>query len=408
MYDEKPKNHCLNCTQPVCPLRGFQLRNRIFLVKYQKSAGLCTLTNQRTFLFEKQEETILTTLTKLGWNEDWQKKAGSSAYTPARIITEYKNLYKIQTDSTIYLAEVTGKFRHQSQVREDYPAVGDWVMVSLPDGEGHAMIHEVLERKSKFSRKAAGELTNEQIVAANIDTAFLVMSLNHDFNLRRMERYLIAAWESGANPVIVLSKADLCENSDKKAGEASAAAMGVPVLVTSAYEGTGLETLKTYIDEGMTVAVMGSSGVGKSSIINALIGEEKMLVNDIREDDSKGKHTTTHRELIMLPEKGVIIDTPGMRELQLWESDSGLSQGFQDIEALAGSCQFRDCSHETEPGCAIQQAIEDGELEQDRYDSYVKLQKELAYLDRKSNKREQILEKKKWKKISQYQKQIHK
>ncbi|WP_244094250.1 ribosome small subunit-dependent GTPase A [Jeotgalibacillus salarius] len=350
----------------------------------------------------------MTTLTKLGWNEDWQKKAGSSAYTPARIITEYKNLYKIQTDSTIYLAEVTGKFRHQSQVREDYPAVGDWVMVSLPDGEGHAMIHEVLERKSKFSRKAAGELTNEQIVAANIDTAFLVMSLNHDFNLRRMERYLIAAWESGANPVIVLSKADLCENSDKKAGEASAAAMGVPVLVTSAYEGTGLETLKTYIDEGMTVAVMGSSGVGKSSIINALIGEEKMLVNDIREDDSKGKHTTTHRELIMLPEKGVIIDTPGMRELQLWESDSGLSQGFQDIEALAGSCQFRDCSHETEPGCAIQQAIEDGELEQDRYDSYVKLQKELAYLDRKSNKREQILEKKKWKKISQYQKQIHK
>ncbi|MDZ5713222.1 ribosome small subunit-dependent GTPase A [Jeotgalibacillus haloalkalitolerans] len=350
----------------------------------------------------------MNTLTKLGWNEKWQEKAGQTDLTPARIITEYKNLYKIQTDTSIHLAEVTGKYRHQASAREDYPAVGDWVMVSTPADEGHAMIHQVLERTSKFSRKVAGQLTNEQIVAANIDIAFLVMSLNHDFNLRRLERYLIAAWESGANPIVVLSKADLCENSTEKAAEAEAAAMGVPVLVTSAYNGTGLDELKSHISEGITVAVMGSSGVGKSSIINALIGEEKMTVNDIREDDSKGKHTTTHRELILLPDKGVIIDTPGMRELQLWESDSGLSQGFQDIETLAEACQFRDCSHETEPGCAIREAIEAGELEQDRYNSYVKLQKELAYLDRKSNKREQILEKKKWKKISQYQKQIHK
>ncbi|MFD2910950.1 ribosome small subunit-dependent GTPase A [Jeotgalibacillus terrae] len=345
---------------------------------------------------------------KLGWNKEWQEKAGSSDLTPARIIAEYKNLYKIQTDTSIYIAEVTGKFRHQAEVREDYPAVGDWVMVSTPAGEGHAMIHQILERTSKFSRKAAGDLTNEQIVAANIDIAFLVMSLNHDFNLRRLERYLIAAWESGANPVVVLSKADLCDNSDEKAEEAGAAAMGVPVLVTSAYNGTGLDELKSHIAEGMTVAVMGSSGVGKSSIINALIGENKMLVNDIREDDSKGKHTTTHRELIMLPDKGVIIDTPGMRELQLWESDSGLTQGFQDVEALAEHCQFRDCQHETEPGCAIRHAIEDGELELERYSSYVKLQKELAYIERKTDKREQLLEKKKWKKISQLQKSHYK
>ncbi|KIL52582.1 GTPase RsgA [Jeotgalibacillus alimentarius] len=350
----------------------------------------------------------MNTLTKLGWNNDWQEKAGSSDLTPARIITEYKNLYKIQTDTSIYLAEVTGKFRHQATVREDFPAVGDWVMVSTPSGEGHAMIQRILERTSKFSRKAAGDLTNEQIVAANIDIAFLVMSLNHDFNLRRLERYLIAAWESGANPVVVLSKADLCDNSDEKAEEAASAAMGVPVLVTSAYNGTGLDELNSHIDEGMTVAVMGSSGVGKSSIINALIGENKMLVNDIREDDSKGKHTTTHRELIMLPDKGVIIDTPGMRELQLWESDSRITHGFQDVEALAEHCQFRDCQHETEPGCAIRQAIEDGELEQERYHSYVKLQKELAYIERKTDMREQLLEKKKWKKISQLQKSHYK
>lgn len=347
--------------------------------------------------FIKNEE-----LYKIGWNEEWQSKADrNSSLIPGRIIVEHKRLYRIFTSYGVLLGEVSGKFRHEAAVREDYPAVGDWVMVSPYVEEEKAIIHEILPRTSKFSRKMAGETAGEQIVAVNVDVVFLVMALNQDFNLRRLERYLLTAWESGANPVIILSKSDLCENAAEKIQETESVAMGVPIIACSVVSEEGLEQLLTHIHPETTVAVMGSSGVGKSSIINYLLGEEKMVTSDIRLDDGKGKHTTTHRELFVLPHGGVIIDTPGMRELQLWESDDGMVQGFQDIEALAERCQFRDCLHENEPNCAVRQAIEDGTLPKERLTSFRKLQKELAYIERKSNKRDQLLEKKKWKKITQ-------
>ncbi|TDL31497.1 ribosome small subunit-dependent GTPase A [Jeotgalibacillus sp. S-D1] len=348
-------------------------------------------------------------LVKIGWNEDWQSKAeDKSPLIPGRIIVEHKRLYRIFTSHGVLLGEVSGKFRHEAAVREDYPAVGDWVMVSPYIDEEKAIIHHILPRTSKFSRKMAGETAGEQIVAVNVDVVFLVMAMNQDFNLRRLERYLLTAWESGANPVIILSKSDLCEDAAQKIQETESVAMGVPIIACSVVSEMGLDHLLTHINTGTTVAVMGSSGVGKSSIINYLLGEEKMVTNDIRLDDGKGKHTTTHRELFVLPDGGVIIDTPGMRELQLWESDDGIVQGFQDIEALAEECQFRDCLHENEPNCAVIRAIEDGTLPKERLSSYRKLQKELAYIERKSNKREQLLEKKKWKKITQSHKNTYK
>ena len=345
-----------------------------------------------------------------GWNEKWQEKADSdlASLIPGRIIVEHKRIYRIHTEHGILLGEISGKFRHEAAEREDYPAVGDWVMVHPLPNEEKAIIQRILPRTSKFSRKAAGFTSGEQIVAVNVDVVFLVMALNHDFNLRRLERYLLSTWESGANPIVVLSKSDLCHDIEAKIQQAESVAMGVPIMACSVVDETGLEALKTPIDPGTTVAVLGSSGAGKSSLINFLLGEERMHTNDIREDDSKGKHTTTHRELLLLPDGGIIIDTPGMRELQLWESEGGLEQGFQDVEALSDRCQFRDCQHENEPNCAVALAIEEGHLSLERFNSYLKLQKELAYIERKANKREQLIEKKKWKQISQTQKNMRK
>ncbi|MDG5472915.1 ribosome small subunit-dependent GTPase A [Jeotgalibacillus sp. ET6] len=350
-------------------------------------------------------------LVRIGWNKVWQEKAeGYPALVPGRIVVEHKRLYRIETASGLLLGEVSGKFRHTAGEREDYPAVGDWVMLTPFQGEEKAIIHAILPRVSKFSRKMAGETSGEQIVAVNIDVVFLVMALNQDFNLRRLERYLLSTWESGATPVVVLSKSDLCEEEEikDKVQQGETAALGVPIIACSTINGNGVSRLLEHINEGTTVAVMGSSGVGKSSIINSLMQEDRMATHEIREGDDRGKHTTTHRELLSLPTGGVMIDTPGMRELQLWESEGGLEHGFQDIERLARECQFRDCKHENEPGCAVAAAIEEGSLDADRLASYRKLQKELAYMERKSNKREQLIEKKKWKKISQSQKNMRK
>ncbi|MCM3672172.1 ribosome small subunit-dependent GTPase A [Mesobacillus maritimus] len=340
---------------------------------------------------------------QLGWNETLQesfKTYEADGFSVGRIALEHKHMYRVLTTHGEVLAEVSGKFRFESLSRESFPAVGDWVVLSLREDEGKATIHAVLPRYSKFSRKVAGNVTEEQIVASNVNTVFLVNALNNDFNVRRIERYLLMAWESGANPVIVLTKADLCQNVEEKISEVETVAFGVPIHACSVKENTGIDQLKVYFDDHKTVALLGSSGAGKSTLTNALLGEEKQLVQDVRDGDDRGRHTTTHRELLLLKSGGIIIDTPGMRELQLWESDNALSHSFQDIEELAENCRFRDCSHKSEPGCAIQSAIALGTLDENRYQSYVKLQKELAYLERKTDKKAQIEEKNKWKKIT--------
>ncbi|MGD6871901.1 ribosome small subunit-dependent GTPase A [Sutcliffiella horikoshii] len=340
---------------------------------------------------------------QLGWNEFLNSAFTEyevQGYTVGRVMLEHKRLYRVETDHGECLAEVAGKYRFKAVTREDYPAVGDWVVLSERQEEGKATIHALLPRFSKFSRKAAGLTTEEQIVAANVDTVFLVQSLNYDFNPRRLERYLVMAWESGSNPVVVLTKSDLCEDIPEKIAEMEAVAFGVPIHAVSVKDETGLEELASYFTVGKTVALLGSSGAGKSTLTNYLLGEEKQLIQEVRSDDDKGKHTTTYRELYMLPTGGLVLDTPGMRELQLWEADGAISHSFQDIEELAEQCYFRDCKHANEPKCAVQGAIEGGTLDPGRYQSYVKLQRELAFLERKNDKRAQLAEKEKWKKIT--------
>ncbi|MGG1516748.1 ribosome small subunit-dependent GTPase A [Paenibacillus oryzisoli] len=344
-------------------------------------------------------------LLELGWSsffeESFQRYKVGETVVAGRVCLEHKHMYRVITESGELLAEISGKMRHLAERREDYPAVGDWVVLSVRPGEQRAMIHAVLPRKSKFSRKVAGQVTEEQIVATNVDTVFLVSALNQDFNVRRIERYLVMAWESGANPVIILSKADLCAEPERLASEVADVAIGVPIHIISSAVNRGLEALASYMTQGHTVALLGSSGVGKSTLVNRIYGKEILATGDIREGDDKGKHTTTHRELIMLPDGGILIDTPGMRELQLWGAAEGLSTSFQDVEALAEMCFYQDCRHGSEPKCAVKAALADGSLDQDRYQSYVKLQKELAYLARKEDKGLQAAEKAKWKKIHQ-------
>jgi ribosome biogenesis GTPase / thiamine phosphate phosphatase len=295
----------------------------------------------------------------------------------ARISSQYKNSYKIITENGEFTAEISGKFRHSVCDLSEYPAVGDFVMVDRTDGsKGNGIIHHVLPRKSVFVRKVAGSTTDAQIVATNIDTVLICMSLNNDFNLRRLERYLSIAWDSGATPVIVLTKSDLCEDIPARLNEISSIAIGVDVVVTSSISNDSVQTVKKFLSSGRTVAFIGSSGVGKSTLINGLLGQSVLDTSGIRNDD-KGRHTTTRRELIILPELGVVIDTPGMRELGIISAD--FSKSFADIEELATQCRFNDCSHKSEPNCAVQTAISDGTLSEDRLESYWKLKKETKY-----------------------------
>ena len=316
-----------------------------------------------------------------GLNDHFQVLAGMyPEYAVGRITSQEKGFYQLVTSQGEKRAEVSGKFRYHAVTVSDYPAVGDFVMVNWNDHGGNAVIHHVLHRKSCVIRKAAGNAHQEQVVAANIDTIFLCMSLNNDFNLRRLERYLSIAWDSGAVPVVVLTKADLCGNLEEKQAEVASVAIGVDVLVSTALEKDGYRQILPYITDGKTVAFIGSSGVGKSTLINCLLGEQRLDTNGLRNDD-KGRHTTTHRELILLPNGGLVIDTPGMRELGMWDVTEGLSEAFEDVEQFIDKCRFRDCNHENEPGCAVRKAIENGELDLARFESYKKLKTEAKFRD---------------------------
>ncbi|QGQ98029.1 ribosome small subunit-dependent GTPase A [Paenibacillus psychroresistens] len=346
-------------------------------------------------------------LRKLGWDQFYignfeaLNKPGCFA---GRVTMEHMHLYQIQSEMGEYVAVISGKMRHEAYRREDYPAVGDWVAWSPMDGEKRGVIHAVLPRKSKFSRKVAGNTVEEQIVATNVDTLFLLNSLNHDFNPRRMERYLILAWESGANPVIVLTKSDLCTDIEDKINQMAAVAPGVPILTISSLLNEGMEALDSYLIAGQTIALLGSSGVGKSTLINFLLGEELQEVKEVRGGDDRGKHTTTFRQLFLLPNGAMMIDTPGMRELQLWQGSEGIKDQFNEIEELAAQCYFNDCSHGREPECAVQLAIHQGTLEIERYESYLKLQRELRYMATKENDKLRFQEKERVKRLHTQQK----
>jgi ribosome biogenesis GTPase len=316
-----------------------------------------------------------------GWDDFFAQgfaPYASEGFEAGRVFLQHNRIYMLYTASGETVAETTGRLRFNARGADDLPAVGDWVAVRR-SAEGKAQIHEVLPRRSKFSRRAAGRETEEQIVAANVDTVFLVTGLDNDFNPRRIERYLIMALESGAEPVVVLNKSDLIEDAEEKRTEIELVAPGATVLTLSAKRGEGVEQLLPYISHGRTVALMGSSGVGKSTIVNRLLGSEVQRTQEVRLSDTRGRHTTTHRELFVLASGGLILDTPGMRELQLLVSEKGLRETFEDIEDVAAQCRFSDCRHEGEPDCAVREALETGALDPERYANYRKMQAEMRH-----------------------------
>lgn len=295
----------------------------------------------------------------------------------ARVIAQEKGLYKISNGTEVRTAVVSGKYRYGVQTVSDYPAVGDYVIAEWPEGDGNAVITGLFPRRSCFIRKAAGTGNREQVVAANIDTVFICMSLNKNFNIRRLERYLSIAYDSGATPVAVLTKADLCSAVGERIAEVQNAAPGVDVLAVSALD-EDTRAVMRHVLPGRTVAFIGSSGVGKSTLINRLTGTDSIATRETGNDD-KGRHTTTHRELITLPNGAFVIDTPGMRELGMWDSGGGIDTAFADIEALSRTCRYSDCTHNGEPGCAVRKALEDGTLDRARWNSYLKLKTENEY-----------------------------
>ncbi|MFO0586134.1 MAG: ribosome small subunit-dependent GTPase A [Polyangiaceae bacterium] len=306
--------------------------------------------------------------------------------TPGRVVSEVGPLFKVIGERGERTAEVSGRLRHRADSKSDLPAVGDWVALRSDWGAPRASILAILPRRTAFTRKAAGREAEAQVVAANIDTIFVVVGLDLDFNVRRVERAVLLARDSGAEPVIVLTKADLCDDLPIRLEAVTRVAPAVSIVAVSAKSGLGIDALNPWLIPGQTVVLIGSSGVGKSTIVNKLLGEERQSTRAVREHDHRGKHTTTRRELVVLPSGALLIDTPGIRELGLWGGEEALGEAFSDVEEIAAECAFRDCTHTSEPRCAVRAAVESGDLGRDRLASYEKLRQELAATTKKSQR----------------------
>ena len=328
---------------------------------------------------------------EMGWDDVAAKAfevfAATRGVEPARVVIEFNHIYRVWAGDGELDATASGRLKHQAASRSELPAVGDWVVIRRRPEETQAAIVAVLPRRSWFSRKMAGAITDEQVVAANVDVVFVVMALDADYSLRRLERYLLLARESGASPVVLLTKPDLATDVEAQANGVRSASGDLPVHVVSPKRNEGLDCVEAYLTPGRTGALLGSSGVGKSTIINRLVGQDVQKTREVRDADSKGRHTTIHRELVVLPNGGLMIDTPGMRELQLWNVGEAVRETFDDIEALTAGCHFTDCQHRGEPRCAVKDAVAAGQIDQARLESYHRLQDELAVLARQQDER---------------------
>jgi len=335
-----------------------------------------------------QREDSQVLIRDLGWDAYFEalwRESETEGCVAARVVSQQRGLWRVAGDFRECWAEPSGKFRKDAEGGGDWPAVGDWVSVEFQAGQTNAMIQHVLSRRSRFVRKVAGQQITEQVIVANIDVALIVAALDGDFNVRRIERYLAQCWESGARPAIVLNKADACEKSGEFAAQIEGIAMGAPVFLVSAKTGEGMEALEASFKKGQTIVLLGSSGVGKSTLVNHLLQEERQPTHAVRESDSRGRHTTTSRELFVIPSGALIIDTPGLRELQLWNAAEGLTEAFADVDELASQCRFTNCQHQNEPDCAVRGALASGVLDADRLESWRKLQREQEFLLRKAN-----------------------
>lgn len=346
-------------------------------------------------------------LTTLGWDDTLAEQFESFATNgliAGRVAVQHRGAYDVLTALGELRCDVAGRLYDESRSPADLPAVGDWVAVAARADESAGTIQAVLPRRTRFSRKTAWQAAEEQVLAANVDVVFIVTSLNEDLNLRRLERYLILGRESGAQPVVLLTKSDLAEHAEGAVAAVEGIAADVPVHTLSSKTGAGLDAVRSYLRPGITAALLGSSGVGKSTLVNTLAGDELLETQELR-SDGQGRHTTTRRELVQLPGGALVIDTPGMRELQLWVADEALEETFDDVTSLFAHCRFSDCSHESEPGCAVQEALADGTLAPERWESYLKLEAELAHLERRLDKRAQSEERKRWKALTTFHRQ---